>query len=85
MVYLIKYTPSARKNLLAFDRAIHKRIVKSIHNLADNLRPAGCRKLKGRDAWRIRIGGYRVVYEIHDGVLIVLVVRVAHRKKTYKS
>ena len=49
-------------------------------------RPAGCRKLSGTDdAYRIRVGDYRIVYQILDRVLIVYVVRVAHRKDVYRG
>ena len=51
--------------------------------LTDNPRPLGCKKLKGQDEYRIRVGNYRVIYEIHYEALIVLVVRVAHRKEVY--
>jgi mRNA interferase RelE/StbE len=59
--------------------------MQAIGQLADNPRPVGCKKLKGMSAWRIRVGDYRVVYEIHDDVLVVLVVRVAHRREVYKA
>jgi mRNA interferase RelE/StbE len=59
--------------------------MQAIDKLPDNPRPSGCRKLKGADVYRIRVGDYRVVYEIHDDVLIVLVVRVAHRSEVYKG
>jgi mRNA interferase RelE/StbE len=57
--------------------------MQAISKLANNPRPVGCKKLRGWDAYRIRIGDYRVIYEIHDDVLIVLVVRVAHRREAY--
>jgi mRNA interferase RelE/StbE len=47
-------------------------------------RPLGCKKLKGRDAYRIRIGDYRVIYEINDGRLIVTVVTIGHRREVYE-
>jgi mRNA interferase RelE/StbE len=59
--------------------------MRAIRNLSANPRPAGCKKLKGLDAWRIRVGDYRVIYEIHDDVLVVLVIRVAHRGEVYKA
>ena len=58
--------------------------MQAIDKLALVPRPPGCKKLKGRDAYRIRIGEYRVIYEIHDDVLIVLIIRVAHRREAYK-
>ncbi|WP_368501900.1 type II toxin-antitoxin system RelE/ParE family toxin [Flavitalea sp. BT771] len=48
-------------------------------------RPSGCKKLKGRDAWRIRIGDYRgVIYEIHDGRLVVTIITVGPRREVYE-
>jgi mRNA interferase RelE/StbE len=53
--------------------------------LEDNPRPPGCKKLVGEEnAWRIRVGNYRVLYEIKDRVLIVHVVEIGHRKDVYK-
>jgi mRNA interferase RelE/StbE len=47
-------------------------------------RPADVKKLKGRDAWRIRVGDYRVIYEIHDRVLQIIVITVGHRREIYR-
>ena len=47
-------------------------------------RPPGCKKLRGCDAWRIRIGDYRAIYKIHDGQLIVTVITIGHRKEVYE-
>lgn len=55
-----------------------------IENLAGNPRPPGCKKLKGGDKeWRIRVGKYRIVYEIDDSARTVDVTRVAHRREVY--
>ena len=54
--------------------------------LADNPRPRGVEKLEGREnRYRIRVGDYRVIYEIHDEVLLVLVVRIGHRREVYRG
>jgi mRNA interferase RelE/StbE len=52
--------------------------------LGANPRPPGCKKLTGVNAWRIRAGDWRVIYQIHDSRLIVLVIRVGHRREIYK-
>ena len=53
--------------------------------LATNPRPGGVKKLEGdENAWRIRVGEFRIVYEIHDGVLMVMVLRVANRREAYR-
>jgi mRNA interferase RelE/StbE len=59
-------------------------IKKQIYDLADNPRPHGYKKLKGREGYRIRVGDYRVIYEIFDGVLVVEVVDLGHRKDIYE-
>ena len=85
MAHSIEYKTSAEKELDALDGQNHARILKAINGLKENPRPVGCKKLKGRDnEYRIQIGRYRVIYEIRDAVLIVLVVKVAHRGKVYR-
>ena len=84
MVRLIKYLPSAGKKLNILSQNAHKRIIKAISKLKDNPRPSGCKKLKSRDAYRIRVGDYRIIYEIRDNMLVVLVIRIAHRHEAYK-
>jgi mRNA interferase RelE/StbE len=61
------------------------RIISAIQALAKEPRPHGVTKLTGRDAWRIRVGSYHVLYEIHDSKLIVLVVAVGHRRDVYQG
>ncbi|MFC0444215.1 type II toxin-antitoxin system RelE/ParE family toxin [Pseudidiomarina halophila] len=60
-------------------------ILEKIALLADDPRPVGSEKLSGQERYRIRQGAYRVVYEIDDGVLVVMVVKVAHRKHIYRK
>ena len=80
MTYAIEILRVAQKQLAKIDRARQQQIIDAIRLLADNPRPAGCKKLTGRTAWRIRIGTYRVIYEIHDDRLLVLVVTIGNRK-----
>ena len=84
MTYGIEILRSAQKQLARIDRHDHQRIFDAIRALADNPRPPGCKKLSGRPAWRIRIGPYRVIYEVHDDRLIVLVVAIGDRKEIYR-
>lgn len=66
------------------DSAIN-RIFPRIESLAENPRPAGCKKLRGaRDLWRIRIGNYRVVYQVDDAILLVEVRAIGDRKDVYE-
>jgi mRNA interferase RelE/StbE len=85
MAYEVDFTTSAAKELRKLERSLQKRIIKKIEALAENPRPSGSKRLVGSDYdYRIRIGDYRVVYEVHDGKLIVLIVRVRHRKEVYQ-
>jgi mRNA interferase RelE/StbE len=86
MRYEIIIRPSAEKCLDKIPRPDRRRLVDAMEELRDNPRPAGVVKLAGdENLWRIRIGDYRVVYEIHDDRLVVLVLRVAHRKDVYRG
>ena len=80
----IEISRSAQKQLARIDRQDHGRIISAIRTLSDTPRPSGCKKLSGRPAWRIRIGPYRVIYEIHDDRLIVVVVAIGDRKEIYR-
>lgn len=84
MNYTVNILRSAQKQLAKINREDRDRIISTIRNLADNPRPAGCIKLSGRPAWRIRIGAYRVIYEIHDDQLLIIIVAIGHRKEVYK-
>ena len=85
MQYELIIKPTAEKSLDKLPRSTRRRIVDALKDLRSDPRPAGVAKLVGEeDLWRIRIGSYRVVYEIHDDRLVVLVLRVAHRKDIYR-
>ena len=84
--HAIEFHPSADKALRKLPVGTQRRIVAAVERLADDPRPPGCVKLAGdENLWRIRVGDYRVVYEIHDKRLLVLVVRVGHRRDVYKK
>jgi mRNA interferase RelE/StbE len=83
--YYLEIKPSAAKELDALNDALFVRVDRKIMALAENPRPPGCKKLKGRkDQWRIRVGDYRVVYTIDDAKLLVEVTRVRHRSEVYE-
>ena len=84
MTYSVHILRRAQKQLSKMDRQDQPRIISAIRSLADNPRPEGCRKFSGRPAWRIRIGSYRVIYEIDHDQIRVLVVAVGHRKDVYR-
>jgi len=77
----VEFTTSAAKELKKLDPGIRRRVLLGIAHLERDPRPSGCKKLVGEtNAWRIRIGDYRVLYEAMDEVLVVTVARVAHRR-----
>jgi mRNA interferase RelE/StbE len=83
--YRVEITRSAAKDLQGIDRKWIPRIVAAIETLESDSRPAGCKKLVGSDhTYRLRIGDYRVVYDIQDDTLIILVVRIRHRRDVYR-
>lgn len=83
--WVVQFLPSARKALDRLPEPIGARIRKAIDFLAANPRPVGCAKVAAMEStWRIRVGEYRIVYEVHDAKLIVLVVRVGHRCEVYR-
>ena len=85
MAHSIEFSSSADKELDALSGDVRTRILKAVSKLSGNPRPSGCKKLKGQDAYRIRVGAYRVIYEIRDAVLIVWVVKVGHRSNVYQD
>lgn len=78
--YRIEFATSVRKDFRTIPGQDAARILKRIEGLAENPRPPDSKKVSGGDAMRIRIGVYRVIYEIHHDALIVLILRVGHRK-----
>jgi mRNA interferase RelE/StbE len=84
MRYQVIILKSVRKELDRLPDDVASRIMARLAGLETNPRPADVKKLKGRDAWRIRVGDYRVIYEIHDRVLQVIVITVGHRREIYR-
>ncbi len=85
MVYKVELRPSARRELLKLPRHDQIRLVRTMDLLGKVPRPKGVKKLTGaEDLYRIRVGDYRVVYQILDDRLIVLVVWIGHRKDVYR-
>jgi mRNA interferase RelE/StbE len=83
--YAVFFKPSADKSLRRLPREIQRRIVIAVNDLQDDPRPAGSMKMQGTDElWRIRVGDYRVIYTIQDKKLLVLVLRIGHRRDVYR-
>ena len=85
MTYTVEILPSARRDLQALDPPVRRRIDEKILHLTKNPRPAGAKVLRGRELLRIRAGDYRVVYEIRQKRLVILIVRVGHRSRVYRG
>ena len=81
--YKIEIKRSAIKEIKKLPSKDLKKILAKISSLADNPRPKGCVKLSADEKYRIRIGIYRILYEIKDKLLVITVVKVAHRKDVY--
>lgn len=84
--YKIEFSNAAFKQLKKLPIKVRTRIQTKIDDLADNPRPKGVVKLEDSDnGYRIRVGSYRVIYDIFDDVLLVSVVKVGHRKEVYRD
>jgi len=83
--YELAFRKSVAKDLRAVPKEDVKRILQRIRALADEPRPAGCEKLSGRERYRIRQGAYRIIYGIQDRELLVLVVKIGHRREVYRN
>lgn len=85
MSYTVQLAPAAKRQLRKLDRSIQERVVRRLDKLGRDPRPPGVEKLEGDEStYRIRIGEYRIVYDIHDKALIVLVLKVGHRREIYR-
>lgn len=84
MAYEIELTRAAAREFKKLERTVQVRLKDAIDALADDPRPGGVKKLAGEDnLWRVRVGDYRIIYSIYEDRLIVLVVRLRHRKDAY--
>ena len=85
-MYSISIMPSALKELQTILKVFSLKIISAIDKLAENPRPPGVKKLKGKQEtfYRIRTGDYRVIYLIEDEIQVVEVTRIGHRKDIYK-
>lgn len=83
--YRIEFAKCVRKDFKRITKNDANRILKKIKSLSENPRPPESKKLTNDDFHRIRIGNYRIVYDIQDNVLIVLVLKVGNRKDVYRG
>jgi len=82
--YSVYVKRSAEKEIRRLPAKVCVRVVTVIAELAEEPRPRGCEKLSGREAYRVRVGRYRVVYTLEDDRLIVEVIKVGHRRDVYR-
>ena len=82
--YDLRIKPSAVKELEALRTKDRRRIVKKIQDLASEPRPPGCEKLSGQDRYRVRQGDFRILYEVQDKEVTVIVVKIGHRRDVYR-
>ena len=83
MPHQIQIRKTAQKQLDKLPDDIADTLLDAIETLAENPRPKGCKKLKGRSGFRIRKGDYRIIYDIYDNVLIIDIIAVGHRRDIY--
>lgn len=86
MTYRVTLAPSAARQLRTFDPHVRRRIQGVLELLADEPRPPSATRLVGGSGeWRVRTGDYRIVYEIQDDILLILVLAVGHRREVYRT
>ena len=84
MAYAVFILRRAQRELSSLPNLDYERVRDAIRELGDNPRPAGCLQLSGREGWRIRVGVYRVIYDVDDAIAAVTVLNVGHRRNAYR-
>jgi mRNA interferase RelE/StbE len=86
LAYSVEIAPAAKRQIGKLDRPVQGRIVRRLEALGKDPRPPGVEKLEGDESlYRVRVGEYRIVYEIRDKILVVLVLKVGHRKEVHRG
>ena len=83
--YKIEIKRSASKELNSLPNKEIKKIINSIKQLIENPRPINSKKLSASERYRLGVGNYRILYEIEDLILIVYIIKIAHRKEVYRT
>jgi mRNA interferase RelE/StbE len=85
LAYRIEFTPRAERDFKSLDGSIRGRIKQRIDSLAENPYPSGIRKIEGEDdLYRLRVGDYRILYQVKEKILLVLIVGMGHRRDVYR-
>ncbi len=85
MAYKIEFTTSAKRQFDQLSPVMRRRLAETIDGLSEQPTPPQCAKLSGKDLYRVRCGDYRIIYGIEDARLLVLVVKVGHRREVYRE
>jgi len=83
--YEVKIDPGALREFDKLPKAQQKRVAKVIDGFAINPRPPGAEKMTGVEAYKLRVGDYRIIYAVKDEVLVVLIVRLGNRREVYRD
>ena len=83
-MYRVEFRPAALRALRQIDARDHDRIRGAIALLAQDPRPPGMMKLRGRDGYRVRVGSSRIIYAIHDDLILIVIVTIGHRRDVYR-
>lgn len=81
--YFVSFSNQALKALEKIDEPHYSKIKKVIYSLSDDPRPVGIKKLTDRKGYRIRVGDYRIIYDILDSILVIEIITLGHRKNVY--
>jgi mRNA interferase RelE/StbE len=82
--YNVQIRRSAEKEIEKLPKKDRQKVIEKIKGLRENPRPSGVKKLSGEEKYRLRQGIYRILYEVHDAIVTVVVVKVADRKDVYR-
>ncbi len=86
MKYQIKILSKARRSIKKLPKSVQENIKNAVRNLGENPRPNNVKKLSGsHDLYRIRLGDYRIIYQIKDDILLIVIVMAGHRKEIYRD
>jgi len=85
MTYAIEFSKSAQKEFSKLSPQVRLRIAKAIYKLGNDPKKGNVRPMIGSKSWRLRAGDYRVIYDILDQKLVILIIKVGHRKDIYRS
>jgi mRNA interferase RelE/StbE len=85
MAYKVAFSKSAHKELSRLPKNIYLKVEVSVDGLIENPRPSGCKKLVGsKNTYRIRVADYRIIYDVNDDIIEILIIKIEHRKDVYK-